>query len=86
MKIEIWIFSWKKYLAGTKHCYVKIYEDGNLKESQGGKNSSRMFFTQKQAQDWADQYVKVHYPDEQEIIWKYIGDVKMKYQYSHEGD
>ena len=89
MKVEIWIFSWKRYLTGTKHCYVKIFENGELKVQEGGKNDSQMFFTQRQAQDWADDYVKnyikKHYP-EQEIEWKYVGDVKMKYQYSHEGD
>ncbi len=86
MKVKIWIFSWKKYLSGTKHCYVKIYEDDKLKAKNGGSHDKKMFFTQGQAQRWADQYVRVHYPDEQEIEWKYIGDVKMKYQYSHEGD
>ena len=75
-----------RYVAGTKHCYVKIYEDDELKVHQGGKNDKVMFFTQKQAQDWADRYVEEHYTDEQEIEWKYLGDVKMKYQYSHEGD
>jgi len=85
MKIKIMIFSWRRFLAGTKHCYVKVFEDGVLKVQQGGSTDHLMFFTQMQAQDWADKYVEEHHPDE-EITWEYLGIPKMTYQYSHEGD
>ncbi len=85
MKIEIWIYSWAKYIAGSKHNYVKIFVDNRLVAEQGSVTDRFTFWTPKQAQNWADEYVAKHYPDEK-ITWKYLGDVKMRYQYSHEGD
>ncbi len=58
MKIKVHLYSWKGYLQGTKHNYVKIFKDGKLIEEQGSTSDRLTFWTPKQAQDYAEKYVK----------------------------
>ena len=82
MKVEVYIYSWNRFLANTKHNYVKILVDGVLKEEQGGVHDRLTFWTPKQAQDWVDKYVLENFPDE-EIRWKYLGDVETQHMMAY---
>jgi len=88
MNIKVTIFSWGKYIQGTKHHYAKILVDGRLVAENGGRSDRLTFYTKAQAMTWAEGYIRENYP-KRSWEWKFVGDKphkKRRWLYAREGD